>query len=195
MRRVLLPILAVLSLGVVLVVGLGQASGGDEPERGGAQRFSLASAQERLAGAPAPLAALHAQANELLPGGERAFSARLRALRGHPVVVNKWASWCGPCQAEFPFFQEVATRRGKSVAFVGVDSDDSSSEARTFLRDHPIPFPSYEDPDKKIAGRFGRMGLPTTIFLDERGEQVFLHQGQYRSSAALAADVDRYLTR
>ena len=193
MRRAVLPLLALLALAAVLVIGLGQASKGDaEPATG---RFDLAAAKRELAGAPAPLAALYAQANELLPGGDRAYSARLRELRGYPVVVNKWASWCGPCQAEFPYFQQVATQRGKQVAFLGVDSDDSAPEARTFLRDQPLPFPSYEDPDKEIAGRFGRMGLPTTLFIDERGKQVFLHQGQYRSAAALAADVDRYLLR
>ena len=52
-------------------------------------------------------------------GGTDAFRRQLAALRGYPVVVNKWASWCGPCRFEFPFFQRLVTKRGKQVAFLG----------------------------------------------------------------------------
>jgi cytochrome c biogenesis protein CcmG, thiol:disulfide interchange protein DsbE len=189
-----LQLLGVLALVAVLVVGVLQASGdGGGTDAGGS--FDLAAAKERLAGAPAPLAALHAESSELLPGGEKAFRARLRELRGHPVVVNKWASWCGPCQIEFPYFQSVATERGKQVAFVGVDADDNRGEATTFLRDNPVPFPSYDDPDEEIANSFARTGYPTTVFIDERGRTAFIHQGQYRSERDLSADIDRYLRR
>ena len=119
MRRAL-QLLGVLALVAVLVVGVLQASGnGGGTDAGGS--FDLAAAKERLAGAPTPLAALHAESSELLPGGEKAFRARLRELRGHPVVVNKWASWCGPCRHEYPFFEDVSTAMGKTVAFVGLN--------------------------------------------------------------------------
>ncbi len=131
------------------------------------------------------------EGGELQPG--EPFEARLRELRGYPVVVNKWAAWCGPCQLEFPHFQQQATKRGREIAFLGVDSDDNRAEAATFLRDTPVPFPSYEDPDSRIADKFARAGFPTTVFIDERGRTAFIHQGQYRSEADLAADIDRYL--
>ena len=67
------------------------------------------------------------------------------------MVVNKWASWCGPCRFEFPFFQEVAAERGDEVAFIGIDSDDSEDAARTFLDEFPVPYPSFSDPDEEIA--------------------------------------------
>src|SRR5918992_1141239 len=92
-----------------------------------------AEARRALAGAPAPLAELHAQANELLDGGADAFRRRLTRLRGHPVVVNKWASWCAPCREEFPFLQRQSVERGREVAFIGVDSDDNDEAARRFL--------------------------------------------------------------
>ncbi|HEY6780354.1 MAG TPA: TlpA disulfide reductase family protein, partial [Thermoleophilaceae bacterium] len=78
-----------------------------------------------LAGAPAPLAQLHDQANDLLDGGVDAYGARLRELRGYPIVVNKWGSWCGPCRAELPYFQRQSVAQGKRIAFLGVDAVDS----------------------------------------------------------------------
>ena len=195
MRRALFALIALLALAAVVAVGLRQAGQGTG-SAGADPGFDLAQARRDLAGAPAPLASLHRQSGRLLPGGEKAFRARLATLRGHPVVVNKWASWCGPCQAEFPAFQRQATRRGKEIAFLGIDSSDTRGEARTFLRDNPVPYPSYEDPDAAIARRHvPRAAFPTTVFLDERGRTVFIHQGGYASERSLAADIDRHLGR
>jgi cytochrome c biogenesis protein CcmG/thiol:disulfide interchange protein DsbE len=146
-----------------------------------------------LAGAPGPLAALYEQGGELLSGGQEAFEKRLAELRGHPVVVNKWASWCGPCRAEFPFFQHLSAKFGKRVAFVGVDSNDSSSAARTFLKEFPVPYPSYSDPGQDIAQLTkATVGFPGTTFYDERGNIAYVRQGQYASEPDLAADIRRY---
>jgi thiol-disulfide isomerase/thioredoxin len=192
MRR-LLVLLAAVGLVAVVVVGLTQAGGrtaGDAPQA----PFDLGRARERLAGAPAPLAALYAQSSRLLGGGTAAFERRLGRLRGHPVVVNKWASWCGPCRAEFPHFQQVATARGKQVAFIGVDGSDKRPAARRFLDRQPLPFPSYEDPREAIARRLKVPTIyPATVLIDARGKPAFIHQGQYTSAKQLSADIDRYL--
>jgi thiol-disulfide isomerase/thioredoxin len=192
MRRALL-LLATAALVAVLVIGLTQAGGG-RGEAKPAPRFSLAEARRKLAGAPAPLAALHAQANRLLGGGRDAFTARLAALEGHPVVINKWASWCGPCQAEFSVFQQVATERGKVVAFVGVDGTDKRPSAERFLRRHPLPYPSYEDPHEAIARSVeAPANYPITVFRTARGRTAFIHPGLYASAADLRRDISRYL--
>ena len=150
-------------------------------------------ARERLAGAPAPLGSLHRQANQLLPGGAEAFESRLRGLRGHPVVVNKWASWCDPCRTEFPFFQRLSVEFGREVAFIGVDSQDNSDDAREFLDDYPLSFPTYADPDGKVAEVFrGQLAFPTTAFYDREGELTYLKQGGYASEARLREDIERY---
>lgn len=149
--------------------------------------------ERALAGAPAPLAALYEQANRLLPGGVDAYEARIAALRGHPAVVNVWASWCGPCRFEFPYFQHAAARYGKRVAFLGIDSQDSDDAAATFLREEPVPYPSYTDPDEEIVESIGAtLGLPDTAFYDGDGRLVHLKQGPYDDAAELRADIERY---
>jgi cytochrome c biogenesis protein CcmG/thiol:disulfide interchange protein DsbE len=189
-KRALPWIIGVLMLTAVVAVGLGQAGGGDEQD---APPFDLEAALTELEGAPAPLAALHEQSSELLDGGVPAFEARLKELRGTPVVINKWASWCGPCRAEFPVFQRVATERGKRIAFLGSNSGDSTQPAREFLAEYPIPFPSYLDPDEKIAQELGApANYPITVFIDAKGEK-FVHQGPYETERDLTADIDRYL--
>ena len=190
-RRRLLASLAALALVVVVAVGLLQSS----PQESGARTDapSPEEVRELLAGAPAPLAGLHRQANLLLPGEERALQARLRELRGHPVVVNKWASWCGPCRAEFPAFQRVSADRGKEVAFIGLNSSDTPAPAKDFLRRFPLSFPSYADPRLKAAQALGIAAtFPMTAFYDARGNQTFIHQGPYLDAEALEEDIDRY---
>lgn len=64
-------------------------------------------------------------AGGLLDGGAKALARRIGALEGTPIVINKWASWCGPCRQEFPALQQQAAKRGDEVAFIGVNSADS----------------------------------------------------------------------
>ena len=149
--------------------------------------------EKALAGAPKPLADLYAQPNEILSGGTEAFQKRIAGLRGYPVVVNQWASWCGPCRFEFPLFQRASADFGKRVAFLGVDSQDSEDAAKTFLEEEPVPYPSYSDPDKEIGELLeATLGLPDTSFYDAKGKLVFTKQGPYDDQAELTADIRRY---
>lgn len=148
---------------------------------------------QKLDGAPPPLAALHKQRNKLLAGGPNAFKAQLRKLRGYPVVVNAWGAWCGPCRREFPHFRRQGIARAKTVAFLGVDVEDSDRAAREFLREQPVTYPSFTDPDRKVAALFHAVqGLPSTAFYDKRGNLAYLHVGPYQSERRLAQDIDRY---
>jgi cytochrome c biogenesis protein CcmG, thiol:disulfide interchange protein DsbE len=193
-KRALPWIVGVVMLTAVLVVGLSQVGEKATEEPGAAAPFDLEAAKRQLTGAPSQLAALHAQSGELLDGGVPAFERRLAELKGTPVVINKWASWCNPCRAEFPAFQQLATERGKEIAFLGVNGHDSTAPARRFLAQYPVPFPSYLDPDEKIAREIrAPANYPITVFVDARGETAFIHQGGYTSKEDLAADVDRYL--
>lgn len=171
---------------VAFVVACGTGDGAGNPE-------SKATDYDRaLAAAPPPLADLYAQANELLPGGVPAYRARLEELRGFPIVVNKWASWCGPCRAEFPFFQSQAAKRGEEIAFLGVNTYDEKDAAKTFLEQLPVPYPSYFDPDRKIEEELEATEFPATAFYDSRGELVYVRRGGYQDEADLVADIERY---
>jgi cytochrome c biogenesis protein CcmG, thiol:disulfide interchange protein DsbE len=188
MRATLVAARACILLGAVLALMSG--CGSQEPD---VKAPTPAQARAELAGSPAVLASLHRQAAQLLDGGLDAYRARLATLRGHPVVVNAWAHWCGPCKYEMPYFARAATRFGRRVAFMGINAGDTDDAARAFLRDHYVPYPSYVDPHDEIASEVGvRAGLPTTVFYGHDGEVAFVHQGQYRDEAALVADVKRY---
>ena len=194
MARKLWIAAAALVLAAVVVIGLLSAKnsgGGTTPAREDGP--TLEQAKKRLRGAPAPLAALHAQSSQLLGGGKDAFAARLRDLRGYPVVVNKWGSWCAPCRAEFPALQRQAAAQGKRVAFLGVDGQDNDDNARKFLEKYPVAYPSYVDGDLSIAKSFGSVqGFPSTVFYDRRGRIAYIKQGSYPTEAALARDIRRY---
>src|SRR4030088_508658 len=114
----------IISLGValaaLLVVGLIDLAGSSSSRAPAPSKLTLAQVRARLAGSPSPLAELHAQAGELLPGGSSTLHGRLAALHGHPVVINKWASWCEPCRAEFSAFQQASLAQGRHDAFLGI---------------------------------------------------------------------------
>jgi cytochrome c biogenesis protein CcmG, thiol:disulfide interchange protein DsbE len=154
---------------------------------------SQAEITKAFAGSPPKLSALHNQANQLLGGGKSAFQERMSELRGYPIVVNSWGSWCGPCRDEFPVFQRVAVDLGKRVAFVGLDAQDNDGNAHKFLKSFPVTYPSYRDPDVKISNSVRAGGFfPTTIFFGRSGKLVYAHPGPYSKAADLIADIKRY---
>jgi len=161
--------------------------------------LTLEEAQAPIPDAPAPLRQLRADANALLGGGPDEFQRRLDSLRGFPVVVNAWASWCGPCRHEFPFFQSQAVERADEIAFLGVDVADSTAAAETFLSELPVPYPSYEDPGSGVADApIAKLlevgpGLPNTIFIDRSGEVAYHWRGSYSDEKDLASQIDQYL--
>jgi cytochrome c biogenesis protein CcmG, thiol:disulfide interchange protein DsbE len=127
-----------------------------------------------------------------IPGGRDAFEAYV-AKQDKPVVVNKWASWCGPCRFEFPFLESQAKKRRGEVAFVGVNSEDNRADALEFLAEHSAPYKHFEDPRQEIAASFdGVQGFPVTAFYRANGKREYVHIGGYSSEADLSEDIERY---
>jgi cytochrome c biogenesis protein CcmG/thiol:disulfide interchange protein DsbE len=184
--------LAAVAVIAAILIGVWQLGGSDRATGAAPKPLSLAEVSKPIAGAPPVLAALRRRVNELNGGGTKAFDAQLRALRGHPVVVNLWASWCDPCRYELPFLQRVAVDPGAQVAFLGVNATDAPDAARAFAARYPMPYPSFEDPRGKLAGRYGARGLPATAFYDAAGKLVILHQGVFPTQQKLVAALERY---
>lgn len=152
---------------------------------------SQAAAARALAGSPQPLAALHGQAGRLL-AADASLQAEVHALRGYPVVINAWASWCPPCRAEFPLLASASARYGRRVAFLGNDTSDSAGDARAFLSKHPVSYPSFQASMNTLGSLAQIENLPTTIFINRVGRVVYVHLGSYDTETSLTQDIQRY---
>jgi cytochrome c biogenesis protein CcmG/thiol:disulfide interchange protein DsbE len=118
----------------------------------------------------------------------------LSELQGRPVVVNFWASWCGPCVEEFPLLREAAARHaGAGLAVIGVVYEDRSEAARDFMARHGATWPAAMDPGGRVADAYGILGPPETFFIGRDGTIVARQFGQFSAASLqekLAAIID-----
>jgi cytochrome c biogenesis protein CcmG/thiol:disulfide interchange protein DsbE len=119
-----------------------------------------------LVGRPAPPFNLPA-----MGGGS---TVNLQSLRGRPVVLNFWATWCGPCLQEHPVLLQAAAQR-RDVQFVGIIFDDKPEQVEKFLRQRGSAYPTLLDEDGSIAIAYGLQGVPETFFIDAQGTVVAKH--------------------
>jgi cytochrome c biogenesis protein CcmG, thiol:disulfide interchange protein DsbE len=97
----------------------------------------------------------------------------LDELRGVPVVLNFWASWCDPCRTEAPLLERSWRRDGaRGVLYLGLDMQDLSGDAEGFLEEFGITYPTVRDPGRAVADEYGLTGIPETAFIDRDGRVV-----------------------
>lgn len=166
-----LAAVSVAALGIVLV-GHGRTS---RPQTG-AGLAAIANAQRRVLGS----------ATEL--------KTEMRALRGHPVVIMAWGTWCRPCTKQLPVFTSAWARYRHRVAFLGVDIDDATSALMSYLVKHPVGYPNYRATLGQLRSivRVSVVGLPATFFIGPTGKVVYSPFGS-RSLQALRREVDALL--
>jgi len=103
---------------------------------------------------------------------------RLQDLRGEVVMLNFWASWCGPCRQEMPLMEDIYKKYKKlGFTILAVNVDENSADADDFLQSVPVSFPVLYDNDSKVSELFEVDAMPTTVMIDKDGNKRFLHRG------------------
>jgi cytochrome c biogenesis protein CcmG, thiol:disulfide interchange protein DsbE len=157
-RRIVLVAVAVLAVAIVAALAMTQGRTGSSRtvDRGGR---------------PAPPFTL-----ENLQPGQPPVS--LQGLRGKPVVLNFWASWCGPCRREMPAFQALHESLGDKVTFIGIDNKDFRDSALKFVEETGVRYASGFDPAGTVASSYGVIGMPATFFISEDGKLLESETGE-----------------
>jgi thiol-disulfide isomerase/thioredoxin len=124
-------------------------------------------------------------------GGE---PVRLAEYYGQPVIVNFWASWCPPCKAEMPAFQKIYTQyESKGLVILAINSQESRSDALEYIQSHQFTFPILIDEDGAVSNRYRVNSLPTTFFINIRGEISDVTYGGPISEVVLKIQVEKLL--
>jgi cytochrome c biogenesis protein CcmG/thiol:disulfide interchange protein DsbE len=168
------------SFSLVALLSVAATCGGssESPDGGGDAGDAGPPAQNAVT---APLLPTHVA--ELPTFDVQTYQELLTQLRGTPVVVNVWAAWCGPCQAEAPLLHAASGTFGDRVQFLGVDILDSRDGARGFIDEHGLTYPSVFDPSGAIRDSFGMIGQPVTVFYDADGDVTSTWEGQLTQTA------------
>jgi peroxiredoxin len=106
---------------------------------------------------------------------------KLSDFRGQVVMLNFWASWCGPCRTEMPILEKMYKRYSKlGFVILGVNTEQDTSKANAYLRDIKVSFPILYDTDSKVSKLYKNRAMPTTIMIDRNGKMRYMHEG-YKS--------------
>jgi peroxiredoxin len=118
---------------------------------------------------PAPDFTLNAQAGK---------PVELTQFKGQVVMLNFWASWCGPCRQEMPLLDSIYKKYGKlGFTMIGVNVEPDSKAANDWLKQTPVTFPILYDTDSKVSKLYGVSGMPSTVIVDRKGTVRMIHRG------------------
>src|SRR3984957_13968658 len=120
----------------------------------------------------------------------------LAQYKGQVVMINFWASWCVPCRQEMPLLESIY-KKYKPLGFtlIGVNVEPDQKEAENFLKQTPVSFPVLFDAKSKVSGLYNVEGMPTTVFIDRKGNVRMLHESYKPGDENLYLDQIRSLIR
>jgi len=112
-------------------------------------------------------------------------TVKLSDYKGKVVMINFWASWCGPCRQEMPLLEDMY-KDLSSAGFVllGVNLDEETADAKDFLSSTPVSFPVLLDPEGSVAEKYKNQAMPSSFFVDKQGNLAHLHEGYHKGDEA-----------
>ncbi len=117
-------------------------------------------------------------------------------LKGKVVLLDFWASWCGPCKESFPVMDELQQKYGaKGLVILAVNVDENVAAMKDFLKDHPVQFNILHDATKKLVGAANIASMPTSFLIGKDGKVVAIHKGFHGKDTAkeYVAEVEKLL--
>jgi peroxiredoxin len=116
-------------------------------------------------------------------------------LKGQVVLINFWASWCGPCRQEMPILDQLyRSYQAAGFTLLGVNVEPSAGDAQKFLKGTPVSFPILFDPQSKVSKLYEVSGMPSTIIVDRKGNVRYVHHGYKPGDEGEYLDQIRALT-
>ena len=123
-------------------------------------------------------------------------NVRLSELRGQVVMINFWASWCGPCRQEMPLLEQLQQRYHRlGFTMIGVNVEQQSGDAKKFLKDVPVTFPILWDTANSVSRQYEVKAMPSTVIVDRDGKIRFVHPGYKSGDEAKYSETIRNLLR
>ncbi len=146
--------------------------------------------------APAAHAAAPVPASDFTLPARDGGTLRLSDLKGQVVMINFWATWCGPCRQEMPLLQQLYGKyEPLGFTLLGVNVEPDSAPAQEWLRKVPVTFPVLFDRDNKVSAQFGVEAMPSTVLIDRQGNVRHVHRGYKPGDESTYADLVRGLVK
>jgi peroxiredoxin len=121
---------------------------------------------------------------------------QLSELKGEVVMINFWASWCGPCRQEMPLLEQIQEKyQPLGFTLLGVNVEPDSAEAERFLKNVQVSFPILFDRENSVSARFGVEAMPSSVLIDREGNVRHVHRGYKPGDEAVYADLIRGLVK
>jgi thiol-disulfide isomerase/thioredoxin len=120
----------------------------------------------------------------------------LAGLRGQVVLVNFWATWCGPCRKEMPLLEQIHKKYAPlGFTLLGINVEEDTTHMEAFLGDVPVTFPVLLDPANQVSKLYDVAAMPSTVIIDRKGQVRYIHQGWQPGDESRYQDVIRQLIR